>query len=312
MKLLNMNLNNGQKRIDLEEGFPIIRKEEYGKKYSDTKTFRPFGPCWVVKYHLIEGRNKDGTKKWFKMVPCVNWDIAAGKEVHNDCPFCKVGIPMQNKLYVNCIDLEAFDPNTLTAADRSDKEKVPVDFDGTKFFVKDPKSRSKTPVKLLSLGPALIRFFLSLSSGNVVKMPDGRKEIYDICDLKYGRPIQIIYDKERTFKDRYQCQISMEEPKYPIPVELRKMLLIHDFSAAAAKIPSVEELTKDLLKDLPRITNASNKGALGGMSEDDVESQSVSTDVDDIDTPSVSYDDDDDTDVATRPVEPLDDDEIPF
>lgn len=302
------NIHYGKQDLpNIEDAFELLSKQSI----KDVAELRLIGPFYEMHYHTVEGEASSG-KKFFNLIPCINWSLSKQDKQDCKCPYCEAGIPIVRKFYVNAIQLDALDNKLFNFENRTAYEKqVHNLIDDFKCFCKDPKSQSYTPIKVLSFTNFGIRKLKEVEDNLFERQPDGTKTYYTLDDLTNGYSIMYKYNEGAAPAEKYTI---VKGNKIPVSKELRKAILLYDISEAEKLYPSRDELLAKLKADAHKIRNGGDGlskfiSADAGKPKKDYKSNTptISTDADDIDvvgeTPKNALDTFDESEVE---------DDIPF
>ena len=279
LNLSRTNFGNGNRFSYLN---PAIAFDIYDKKnYTGNDVYaqvRLLGPTLAYHFHTCEFINKDTGVKKFYYMPCAAYKPSTGEPIEeHDCPYCKAGIKVSTRFYVNAIIRDLQDETRPKPYPRTDAEKKPVKINDVSFLIRsytqstdangNPKiiySSSFSPVRVLELPASVIWQIAEMEKVNWMTYEDGKKKLTPITDLERGCDLVISYrPNEATPAKKYAVQRTTEG-KTPITKEMRRdEILLYDLSI----LPdiNVEALKKEFIRSCSRIANITNKDYVNSL-----------------------------------------------
>ena len=133
---------------------------------------------------------------------------AKGKPIH--CPYCDLthgneGSSRYEFFYLaNAIVRELQEDEPRKKAPHTKEEK--------KTGIKDIRSKSWTPVRVVRITSSVAARIQELSEGNLVKGKDKVRKQYDVTDAKYGIDIRIKYKPKGAGTDKYSADKDERTP----------------------------------------------------------------------------------------------------
>lgn len=191
-----------------------------------------------------KGKNGKTTNNFPKL--CLNVNPKTGAMEDHGCPYCKLqSDPPSIRILGNFIDREEQENRPAHPKPYTPKEKKVYKISATrKARFKDKKSKSWTPVHVLSCPPSLGRKIHAISQMNKKNPKTG--QAYDIGDIHHGMDICIRYDDSAKGSDMYQVNkgkyspLTPEEYRYPIwRLDVMKPESLAEAKREAARIAKI-------------------------------------------------------------------------
>ena len=257
---------------------PLFNFADYA---GERLVFRLLGPIRGYAMHWIEIKTKTGKNvKIPKM--CFNYNMEDDSFGDNGCPYCNLDSKSGRKYLVNAIWRSAQDKEPKKV-DRTKKEsKKQTIFEDYECYIKDPSSKSWTPVVVLNLPVGIVSELNELGKNNLNK----KGEAFDVNDAKFGVDISILYRPEKAGESKYRVD-SLE--RTPLTDEEKEYLI---YNLEDIPMESMSE-AKEEYKNLKKVAVLEE--------EEDEDVDSIDYDDDEDESPKKKskkskYDDDDDED----------------
>lgn len=179
--------------------------------------FRLVGPIRGYAMHWIEIKTKSGKNVNVPKM-CLNYEGDTDSFGDNGCPYCNLNPKSGRKYLVNAI-WRAEQEKEPKKVERTKKEsKKTKMFEDFECYLKEPSSKSWTPVVVLNLPIGVVSELNELGKNNITK----KGNTYDVNDEKYGLDISIRYNPEKAGEAKYRID-SLE--RTPLTDEEKKYLL---------------------------------------------------------------------------------------
>jgi len=219
---------------------------------------RLFGPVFCTGQYWVASKKKDGGDTRFPVVcPSFDYDMqdrnpeaydpwrTAAEQLNEYDPKNpkknKVLIQYSRNAWMNAI-VRAEQKNAPRRPSKPTKAERKSGF-------KDKDSDSFTPVRAVRLTTSLLEKIQNLKGVNTYEAKNGQTKSYSVADLKYGRDIQVYYDKDAAPANQYQVQLG--EKRKPITEE-ESEYLVQNLELLADDVPSREEIDRDFYSWLKR------------------------------------------------------------
>lgn len=195
----------------------------------DFSAIRFIGPVTSVATHWFDILNKEGEKVSIGKV-CLNYNPTTEEFDANSCPYCEGDIRVANRYFANAIirEFQESEPRKKYPPIASEQKIVNLG-DKTEPFkarIKDKKSKTWTPVRIISLPPTLTSQLIDLSQTNRHVVSDGkskREESFPVSHPRYGCDLEVNFKKGGQYGyGKYDVQ---KGPNTPITKDERRYLL---------------------------------------------------------------------------------------
>lgn len=207
--------NNGNRNY-LGNIVPFDLSEHAGERIR----LRLVGPVVGVGVHWIEIKKKGGGIGRFPKL-CLNYNSDIDEFEDAGCPYCEVARGSR-KYLVNAIIRSEQDNEPKKSPERTKSEKKLKDLGGYECHIKEPGSKSWTPVQPLMLPGGVAYELKDLTANNL----DKKGNVRELSDPKYGMDISIRYNPEKAGESKYRVDTIERTPL----TEEEKEYLLHDIT----------------------------------------------------------------------------------
>lgn len=164
---------------------------------SDFTPVRFMGPITSIATHWFDIMTKDKSKVPIGKV-CLNYNPATEEYEDNSCPYCEASLKVSTRYFTNAIirDFQESEPRRKYPPNVSEQKVVNLGDknDPFKARIKDKKSKTWTPVRIISLPATLTSQLIDLSQTNrhLVSTRDGKVEqTFHVAHPRYGCDVEI-------------------------------------------------------------------------------------------------------------------------
>ena len=216
---------------------PLFNFADYA---GERLVFRLLGPIRGYAMHWIEIKTKTGKNvKIPKM--CLNYNMEDDSFGDNGCPYCNLDSKSGRKYLVNAIWRSAQDKEPKKVERTKKESKKQTIFEDYECYIKDPSSKSWTPVVVLNLPVGIVSELNELGKNNLNK----KGEAFDVNDAKFGVDISILYRPEKAGESKYRVD-SLE--RTPLTDEEKEYLIYNLEDIPMESMSEAKEEYKNLKK----------------------------------------------------------------
>jgi hypothetical protein len=255
---------------------------------------RFIGPIHSVCWHWFRVQKWAGGYVWFPKL-CLDYNGDAGELDKEVCPYCKARVPCSKQLLSNAIirDLQNNRPRPEPGHTRREEREVKML--GYRCHLKDPKSESWTPVRVLEVPSTMVVAIKDLEGLN---RHEGR--VYPLSDPYYGMDV-ILKRLKQDSQNGEVARYSVQRARNRRLTEGERKYLIYPLDVLCPESPERAKLEWRNIKPRLAESDAENKsrdwkkdGAAGRRRDEDVKIINLAEDNED------DNDDDDKIKVCRR------------
>lgn len=182
----------------------LVQLMTYEDYKDEMANIRPLGKLYSLATHFIKIKTKGSKDKPPRVVeiprPCLRYNSDEEDfDSSIDCPYCKLAekdaVP---RYFFNAIvrDYQEDEPKKLNIT----KEEKKSGF-------KNTKSKSWTPVRVVSVPPSVVDTIKKISKSNKhLDKKSGEKKPFSVTDEKYGRDLEISFDPDAAGPKKWTVQ----------------------------------------------------------------------------------------------------------
>lgn len=262
--------NGNRDNAKIEELFDVYSASKDGKGAWVSLRFLPT-PLIPIKVHWIKIRA--GKEKKEVKIPklCVSFDPLNAKQPrkdkeHKSCPYCDLAHGPQATAqspivyYTNAIvrDIQDSEPRKIVKPSKAER----------KAGFKDVDSDTWTPVRVIRLPLSVVTKLKKLEALNQVKdKATGGKKTKPLTDPKFGRDINIMYDKDVQGTDAYSVQLGEGRSKL---TETEAKYMMYDLTDPYAILEAMGlETVKEAKAEFKKLEFVGHLDVEEGDDEDD-------------------------------------------
>ena len=203
---------------------------------------RLFGPITTFMQGWINTRNKEKDKINKFPKNCLDYSRKKHDIVREICPYRKNGVYMPQRFLTNFIVRDLVGEGKARTPAKS--ELKPREMLGEKFYIKDPKSKTPTPVRAKDF-PSGFRDAVKQNTDLYNKTLIAKKIIkkthptVELNDPDLGTDILVMFDPDKKGPAMWSVQLEDKRPKPLKPSE--KKYLIYDIENLESLVPESKE-----------------------------------------------------------------------
>ena len=270
----------GSNRVYDSDILPLFDFKDAEKEQS----FRLIGPVLSYDNFWVQIDTQNGLKR----IPIrgIDLDPYTDEYAHDECPARAAGIRPSRVYYVNAIWRQKQDLQPAKAAKVSPAEAklrkvmvTPSYPKGWEGYQADVKTKSWTPVVVLSLSANMVKEIIEMSDENIhkIKGKNGKatEQAFDVTDVDYGFDIKIKYFPKGSGTGKYRCLMGdvtpLEDDEMDYLVHKIDLIKLPTLSEAVANFKQLKERIVEEDNDKGKGDKKSNARSRSKLDDDDDE-----------------------------------------